>query len=225
MMSSLIGDRIWPVVFHVEDIVVAAVRHVWCGIVGMDAGDWAGWAQFLGATIAIIVTWWLASRESRRQRALQAEASNKDARDRIIQYDIAQDVMKDIVEMMFNVAVNIKGGVDAPLFWREMVKKMDSDIAILDKMALVPLPTDAAAINVQNMRTNSYVIRASINDAVNHYMEGNKDSALAILKDSLEVMQPFAFMKRTESAPSDIGYIDQLYDARKHRSIDPKVLN
>ncbi|MDQ0301395.1 hypothetical protein [Ancylobacter polymorphus] len=161
-MSSLIGDPIWPVLHHIAGTVGAAVGHVWSGIVNMDAGDWAGWAQAVGAVIAIIVAFQQGHADTRARLEDRVRAEAEDRNHRVINYEIAADIFKSIAEQASDFIAFVQQGhlrmhrSSDPLF------SLNSSLSLLDRLMVERLPSTNAAIDVQTMRLIGYSIRSDM---------------------------------------------------------------
>lgn len=210
-MSSLIGDPIWPVLHHIAGSVGAAVGHVWSGIVNMDAGDWAGWAQFAGAMLALGVSIWLARRDGQERARQAAEAAQAQKQREFINYKIAEDLFRIVMRHRYNAFLAMINGKAKMFFDGQISHYTDSNLDILDVLVRSPLPSRRAAIDVQMMRDYAFTSRSLISFAEARY-EGREPVALRALLDGLKLHLDYAYLDRTPNGPA----VDDEWLARHH---------
>lgn len=210
-MSSLIGDPIWRVIHHIEGVIGGAIRHVGHGVVAMDAGDWAGWAQFGGAMLAIGFAWWQAGRDTRLR-------DRQDEQRQLVNYKIAEDMFRRITDQVHVAAKEVKRGRGIPYFRGNPVASMDETIKIISHLLVSPLPSRNAAIDVQMMHVISLDIREQLILAQRSANEAECRHHLYYLISLWTETKEYAYRERDKDGPKQK---EDLKRYRRWRSGEP----
>lgn len=173
----------------------------------MTAGDWAGWAQFLGAMLAIGFAWTQA-RQGEKRRILE------EGRQKVINYEIAEDMFRRISDSVYKAANAVKSGVEKPFFAGDVLSEAKSSLDMLDKLVMSPLPSREAAIDVQMMRILGFHAYSQLARA-KAVVSVPESGVFGILLAPLSDVQDYAYMERGETGPLDVCIVQKYRRWRK----------
>ena len=166
-----------------------------------ESGDIAAWAQFFGAMGAIWFAWRQAGKDGRAREAEAKAAIEAEARQCVINYEIAEDLFRTIVRQQFNASRAIMLNRGKIYFDADIVHYVDSTLSMLDSIVSSPLPNNVCAIDVQQMRHYAYISRARIIMARDRYGHISNERCLKLLVVDLSRHLDYAYMGRNEAGP------------------------
>jgi hypothetical protein len=178
MMSSVIGDPFWPLLAHLGR-----------GIASMDAGDWAGWAQFVGAMGAIYVTRQLASKSERDRKEAERRAA-------VLNYKICVDVFTELLIEAENAAEVAQGRGDRTQYTsKNPVSRIGRKIDVLHETVFQPLPSARAAQELAEMRRLALALDSLVTEIV---LAGGHPNREVTRKESSEILARIRHITRRQ---------------------------
>ncbi|QFR32238.1 hypothetical protein [Ancylobacter sp. TS-1] len=168
------------------------------------SGDVAAWLQFLGAMGAIWFAWNRASQDGLEREREKAQATKAADRQKLINYQIAEDMHRRCVEVLFLFARNIKLGSPKLFLAGDAISEIDKIIEIIDSILISPLPSRNAAIDTPVMRQHAFAIRNVYGRAVEHISNSKDEEAFAEIAEAIPLLVKYAYTDRNEHGPVDI---------------------
>ncbi|WP_310203222.1 hypothetical protein [Ancylobacter sp. 3268] len=186
---------------------------------GMSAGDLSGWAQAVGAILAIWAAWWQGQRSDRKR--LDAEAEQKK-----INYEIAEDMFRRISNSLYEAAKMIKDGYGSLYFAGDSLSEVRSSLSMLDILVMAPLPGKEAAIDVQTMRTLGFYAQTQLTRArIAIEQRSPRDDVVKMLIIPLGEVQPYAYIPRDRCGPRNPKDLTELGSRRNSSAPDLSIFD